>query len=90
MDKTELKELTQKDEVLMYMKKYGNISTIEASNKLYIADLQSVIRMIKKERNIATRWIYKKNKFDRPCRFKRYYFAKTDNMPWWKRVRFFM
>ena len=90
MGKTELKELTQKDEVLMYMKKYGSISTIEASNKLYIADLQSVIRMIKKERDIDSRWIYKKNKFGRPCRFKRYYLSKTDNMPWWKRVRFFM
>ena len=33
MKKLEAK--TQKEEVLMYMKKYGSISTIEASNKLY-------------------------------------------------------
>lgn len=80
--------MTQQEEVLMYMKKYGSISTIEASNKLYIADLQGVIRDLKKKNSIGFRWVYKKNHFGRPCRFKRYYL--DDKVSIFERLRFFM
>jgi hypothetical protein len=79
---------TQKEEVLMYLKRYGKISTIEASNKLFIADLQSIIRYLRKKMNIGDEWVYKKNKFGRPCRFKRYFI--DDKKSFWERLRFFM
>lgn len=86
MEKLEAK--TQKEEVLMYLKKYGKISTIEASSKLFIADLQSVIRYLRKTMEIGDEWVYKKNKFGRPCRFKRYFI--DDKKSFWERLRFFM
>jgi len=82
------KGITQKEEVLMYMKDYGSISTIEASNKLLIADLQGVIRDLKEEHNIGFKWVYKKNHYGRPCRFKRYYL--DDKVSFFERLRFFM
>lgn len=80
--------MTQKEEVLMYLKKYGKISTIEASNKLFIADLQSIIRVLRKKMDICDEWVYKKNKFGRPCRFKRYFI--DDKKSFFERLRFFM
>ena len=79
---------TQKEEVLMYLKKYGKISTVEASNKLFIADLQSIIRYLRKKMDIGDEWVYKKNKFGRPCRFKRYFI--DDKKSFFERLRFFM
>jgi len=79
---------TQKEEVLMYMKKYGAISTIEASNKLFIADLQGVIRDLKKTHAIGCRWVFKKNHFGRPCKFKRYFL--DDKISFFERLRLFM
>lgn len=86
MEKLEAK--TQKEEVLMYLKKYGKISTIEASSKLFIADLQSVIRCLRKKMDIGDEWVYKKNKFGRPCHFKRYFIE--DKRSFWERLRFFI
>jgi len=83
-----LEATTQKEEVLMYLKKYGKISTIEASNKLFIADLQSIIRYLRKKMDIGDEWVYKKNKFGRPCRFKRYFI--DDKKSFFERLRFFM
>lgn len=81
---------TQKEEVLYYLKRYGKISTIEASNKLFIADLQSIIRYLRKEMNIADEWVYKKNKFGRPCRYKRYFIEPEDRLSLFERLKFFM
>lgn len=86
MKKLEAK--TQKEEVLMYLKRYGKISTIEASNKLFIADLQGIIRNLRKKMDIGDEWVYKKNKFGRPCRFKRYFV--DDKRSFFERLRFFM
>lgn len=80
--------MTQKEEVLMYLKKYGKISTIEASNKLFIADLQGIIRNLRKKMDIGDEWVYKKNKFGRPCRFKKYFV--DDKRSFFERLRFFM
>jgi len=84
-----LEATTQKEEVLIYLKKYGKISTIEASNKLFIADLQSIIRILRKTMDIGDEWVYKKNKFGRPCKFKRY-FIVNEQKSLWERLRFFM
>ena len=86
MKKLEAK--TQKEEVLMYLKRYGKISTIEASNKLFIADLKGIIRNLRKKMDIGDEWVYKKNKFGRPCRFKRYFV--DDKRSFFERLRFFM
>lgn len=81
---------TQKEEVLYYLKRYGKISTIEASNKLFIADLQSIIRYLRKKMNVADEWVYKKNKFGRPCRYKRYFIEPEDRLSLFERLKFFM
>lgn len=67
-----MKRMTQKQEVLRYLKYHKSISTVEATVKLFIADLQSIIRHLKKEHNISWKWIYKTNMYGRPVRFKRY------------------
>ena len=78
--------LSQKEEVLLYLEKYGSISTIEASNKLFIADLQSVIRILRKTMVISDKWVYKRNKFGRPCRFKRYYVGENEQQSFFEKL----
>lgn len=56
----------------MWLSEHKTISTIEASTKLFIADLQGVIRNLRKNYAILGKWIYKKNKYNRPVRYKRY------------------
>ena len=51
---------TQQEEVLYYLKRYGRITTIQASNDLFIADLQSVIRYLRKKMTIKDEWVHKK------------------------------
>lgn len=81
---------TQKEEVLYYLKKYGRITTIQASNELYIADLQGVIRNLRKVIDISDEWVYRKNKFGRPCRYKRYFLEPEDRLALFNRLRLFM
>lgn len=81
---------TQEEEILLYLKRYGKISTLQASNELYIMDLQGVIRRLKKRMVINSEWIYKKNKFGRPCRYKRYFIEPEDRLSFFERLRFFM
>lgn len=81
---------TQKEEVLYYLKKYGRITTIQASKQLYIADLQGVIRNLRKSIDISDEWVYKKNKFGRPCRYKRYFLEPEDRDALFNRLRLFM
>lgn len=81
---------TQKEEVLYYLKRYGRITTIEASNDLFIADLQGVIRYLRKKMTIKDVWVQKKNKFGRPCRYKRYFIEPEDRLSLMERLRLFM
>ena len=81
---------TQQEEVLYYLKRYGRITTMEASNKLFIADLQSIIRHLRKKMTINAEWVYKKNKFGRPCRYKRYFLEPEDRLSLMERLRYFM
>lgn len=67
---------TQKEEVLMYLKEHGTISTIEASTKLFVADLQGVIRHIKKDYKISWKWVYTHSKYGRPTQYKKYKFTE--------------
>lgn len=71
-----MKRITQKDEVLRYMKKHGTISTLECSTKLFIVDLQAVIRDLKKVVDISWKWTYTTNIYGRPVRYKKYRLSK--------------
>lgn len=90
MGNKKLQPTTQLEEVLLYLKRYGRITTIEASHKLFIMDLQGVIRNIRKHLPVSDEWVYKKNKFGRPCRFKRYYLEPEDRLTLINRLRLFM
>ena len=81
---------TQQEEVLYFLKRYGRITTIQASNDLFIADLQSVIRYLRKKMTIKDVWVTKKNKFGRPCRYKRYFIEPEDRLSLMERLRLFM
>lgn len=70
------KPMTQKEEVLLWLRECGTISTIEASNKLFIADLQSVIRELRKTHKFSRKWIHRTNKYGRPCKYMRYKFTE--------------
>lgn len=72
--------MTQKQEVLLYMKTHRYITTLDASTKLFVMDLQSIIRHLKKEYNISYKWIYKTNMYGRPIRYLRYRFSKPTDI----------
>ena len=72
--------MTQKEQLLKYFKEIeNNITTLECVQKLYILDLQSVIRDLKKEGyNIMDYWINHTNIFGKATSFKRYYLITGD------------
>lgn len=90
MLKKNLLPTSQTEEVLFYLKRYGKITTLEASTKLFIMDLQGIIRNLRKSMVINDEWVYKKNKFGRPCRYKRYFLESEDRLSLFERLRFFM
>lgn len=68
--------MKQVEEVYEYLKKKGSITTLEAFKKLYIMDLQGVIRDLKKNYNvkITDEWLTKVNVLKgRTVRYKKYY-----------------
>lgn len=80
---------SQKEEVIYYLKKHGRITTMDAYI-LCIADLQGIIRDLRKEMVIHDEWVYKKNIYGRPIRFKRYYIEPEDRLSLFERLRYFM
>jgi len=72
--------MTQKEQLLKYFREIeNNITTLECVQKLYILDLQSVIRDLKSEGyNIMDFWINHTNIFGKPTTFKRYYLIQDD------------
>jgi len=72
--------MKQKEQLLKYFKETeNNITTLECVQKLYILDLQSVIRDLKKEGyNIMDFWINHTNIFGKATSFKRYYLIQDD------------
>jgi len=72
--------MTQKEQLLKYFKEIeNNITTLDCVQKLYILDLQSVIRDLKKEGyNIMDFWINHTNIFGKATSFKRYYLIQDD------------
>lgn len=60
----------------MWLKEHKTISTMEASNKLFIADLQGVIRHLKKDYPISYKWVYTHSRYGRPVQYKKYKFTE--------------
>lgn len=66
---------SQKEEVMMWFEKHGAITALEAFNKLYIIDLASIIRTLRKVYRIDDVWIEKTNFYGRQTRYKKYIFV---------------
>ena len=72
--------MTQNEEVIEWLKEHQTISTMECATQLFIADLQSIIRNLKKKMPISYKWIYTCNKYGRPIRYKRYKFTEKNDI----------
>ena len=90
MGNKQLEATTQREEVLLYLRKHGRITTMDAANKLFIADLQSIIRDLRKKMLIDDEWVYKKNIYGRPIRYKRYFIEPNERLSLFDRLRDFL
>ena len=66
---------TQKEEVLRYLQEFGTITAFEGFTELFIVDLASNIRDLRKKYIIDDEWIHKNNRFGKPIRFKKYIYV---------------
>ena len=85
-----LKPTTQKEEVLLYLKRKGSITALEGVDKLLIIDLAGVIRDLRKEMDISDIWITKKNIYGRYIRYKRYFIEPKYRLSVFKRLGLFI
>lgn len=65
--------MTQKQMVIKYLNEHGSITTLEAFTQLYICDLQKIIQLLKKDYDISSIWIHKKNIYGKRIKFKKYF-----------------
>lgn len=80
-------QMNQKEMVKLYLEKYGSITAMQGFIDLGIVDLAGTIRDLKEEGYETTfTWVYKKNKFGKPIKFKRYLLPTMKKVPWYKRV----
>lgn len=74
-----MEKKTQVELVKDYIIKRGSITTWEAFENLWILDLQSSIKKLRRKGiDIKDKWIYKVNRFGTPIRFKKYFLAKDE------------
>lgn len=64
--------MNQEEMVLKYIREHESITTLEAATKLYIMDLQSAIRYLRRKYNITDEWIVKTNMYGKKVKFKKY------------------
>lgn len=65
--------MTHKEEVLLFIKENGSISTLECATELFIVDLQSVIKSLRRDGyKIVYKWVYAVSRYGKPIRYKRY------------------
>ena len=70
---------TYKKMVLQYMRVYGSITQVEASDKIGCTDLAGVICPLRKNGYLITdEWIKGRNRWGRKTRFKRYYLIEQE------------
>ena len=76
-------KITQKERILKYIREFGSITSWEAYQDLGITQLGARIDQLKNEGyEFKTEWESKKNRYDEPVSFKRYYLADiaSENM----------
>lgn len=64
--------MSQKEQVLKYLKTNKTITTLECMQELDIVDLQKTIQLLRKEYTITDEWIHKTNKFGKKIKYKKY------------------
>ena len=73
------KKMTQKETLLKYLKENESITSLECVTKLFIIDLQGVIRNLKEEGyTILDKWENRANLYGQKKRFKRYFLIESD------------
>ena len=71
--------MTQKETLLKYLKENESITSLECVTKLFIIDLQGVIRNLKEEGyTILDKWENRANLYGQKKRFKRYFLIHND------------
>lgn len=67
------KRLNQKEQVLKYIEDFGSITSYQAYIDLGITQLATRIKELKEQGyQFNYEWISKKNRYDKPVRFKKY------------------
>lgn len=72
---------TQCNRVLEYIKQHGSITQFEAMLELGVMRLASRISELKKKHDydFDCEWVEVRNRFDEPCRVKKYSLAKKES-----------
>lgn len=70
-------KISQKERVVKYIKEFGSITSWEAYWDLGITQLGARIDQLKKEGyQFKTEWEHKKNRFQEPTTYKRYFLVE--------------
>lgn len=72
------KPVTQEDRVLDYMKKFGSITSLDAFIDLGVTRLSAIIFNIRINHYVKDTWECRKNRFDEPIHYKRYYLSEEE------------
>tara|TARA_R100001594_G_scaffold28294_1_gene53517 strand:- start:9041 stop:9280 length:240 start_codon:yes stop_codon:yes gene_type:complete len=71
--------MTQKETLLKYLKENESITSLECVTKLFIIDLQGVVRNLKEDGyTILDKWENRANLYGQKKRFKRYFLIESD------------
>ena len=71
--------MTQKEMLLKYLKENESITSLECVTKLFIIDLQGVVRNLKEDGyTILDKWEKRVNLYGQKKRFKRYFLIESD------------
>ena len=71
--------MTQKETLLKYLKENKSITSLECVTKLFIIDLQGVIRNLKEDGyTILDKWESRVNLYGQKKRFKKYFLIQDD------------
>lgn len=85
------KEITQTDRVLRHLKDKGKITSWEAIREYGITRLSAKIFSLKKEgHKITFEWVWAKNRYKEPVRFKRYILDDEERFSFFERLRNWM
>ena len=72
--------MTQKNIILTHLLHNKSITSYESFDKYGILDLQSVIRLLRKDYIIADEWIHTTNRYGFKVKFKQYFLVgKKEN-----------